>query len=206
MTDEKKPLPGSYEKRGMSTGAKVVLGCGAVMLLGIIAVCGGVGYLGWWGWSQVDAFAQEFVAKGYKRQTGQVLVVPGPVEEPTVYTAQVVQIRGEVNADIAIMAQVTEISGTVNGDIDFTGQILHIKQDGVVKGDIRVAAGQVVKIEGVVEGEITGNYGVIQDVRSETDGNRMPPPLTPEAPVAPEPPKAPAAPEAPAVPEAPPSP
>jgi hypothetical protein len=201
--EEKKPLPPTYEKRGMSTGAKVVLGCGAVLFLGMIAVCGGFGYLGWWGWRQVDSFAQGFVAKGYKRQMGQVLVVPGPVNEPTVYTGQVVQIPGEVNADIAIMAQMTEITGTVNGDIDFTGQVLHIKKGGVVKGDIRVAGAQVIQVDGTVEGQITGNYGALENSTQSAAGGQTAPPPVPVAPEAPRLPEKPVAPAAPTAPDAP---
>lgn len=167
MSDAKQPP--SPSPRGLSPGAKVALGCGALLLTCMLACCGGAAYLGWWGWSKVDAFAQEFVAKGYRRQSGQVLVVPGPVDEPTVYTGQVVRIEGEVNADIAIMSQMAEISGEVDGDIDFYGQVLHVQPGAVVKGDIRVKGAQVVTIEGVVDGEITGDYGVLQDLREEVE-------------------------------------
>ncbi len=151
----------------MSTGVKLVLGCLAVALVCVLAACGGVLYLGWWGWSQIDALGQEFVAKGYRREMGQVITVPGPVNEPTVYTAQVVRVTGEVNADVAFLVQVAEISGQVNGDIDFSGQVLHIQKGAVVKGDIRVKAAQAVVVEGRVEGQITGNYSVLQDRRME---------------------------------------
>ncbi|MBW3598539.1 MAG: polymer-forming cytoskeletal protein [Planctomycetes bacterium] len=164
MSEAKKPLPPAA-KPGLSSGGKIAVGCALFLLTCLAACCGGAAYLGWWGWSQVDSFAQDFVARGYRRQTGQVLVVPGPVDEPTVYTGQVVKINGEVNADIAIMSQVAEISGEVDGDIDFYGQVLHIKPDAIVRGDIRVEGAQVVKVEGAVEGEITGDYGVIQDAR-----------------------------------------
>jgi hypothetical protein len=202
MGEEKKPPPIKYEKRGMSTGAKVAVGCGGLILICVAAVCGGLGYLGLWGMGKVEAYAEEFETKGYKRQSGQVVVVEGPVNEPTVYTAQVVQIPGEVNADIAILAQVSEITGEVNGDIDFTGQVLHIKPGAVVKGDIRIGAAQVVKVEGTVEGEITGDYTVMDRNGTQRSGGAAAPevpqpPIPPEAPLAPETPVAPEAPVAP---------
>ncbi len=107
--------------------------------------------------------------------------VPGPVNDPTVYTAQVVRVTGDVNADVAIMAQVVEIYGEVNGDIDFSGQVLHIREGAVIKGDIRVKTAQVVIVEGVVEGKISGSYGALEDRRAGA----------PNAPLAPSPPEGP---------------
>jgi cytoskeletal protein CcmA (bactofilin family) len=166
MGIEQKPPPLESDRRGLSTGAKFVLGCGLLLLLGVLAACGGIAYLGWWGWSQVDAVAQEFTAQGYQRQMGQVINVPGPVDEPTVYVGQMVYVNGEVNADVAFVAQMVEVNGQVNGDIDFNGQMLHIKPGAVVKGDIRVKAGQAIIIEGIVEGKISGNYQSLQDRRT----------------------------------------
>jgi hypothetical protein len=165
MEIEKKPPPFPAASRKTPLVLKLVLGCSVTLLIGMVALCGGAAYLGWWGWTQVDAYAQEFIAKGYNRQIGQVIDVPGPVNEPTVYTAQVVRVTGDVNADVAFMAQVVEIYGEVNGDIDFSGQVLHIREGAVIKGDIRVNTAQVVIVEGAVEGKISGSYGALEDRR-----------------------------------------
>jgi cytoskeletal protein CcmA (bactofilin family) len=73
------------------------------------------------------------------------------------------------------MAQVAEIRGTVDGDIDFLGQVWEIKDNGIVKGNINSHGAQVIKVRGLVEGEITGSYQTLddpsQDKRSKTDAS-----------------------------------
>ena len=148
-------------KRGCSLLVVALLGCGTIILLGMIAICG-LGIWGYsWGMKQVDQFAAEYEAKGYERKTGQMMDVTEPVDKPRVYTAQLVTIRSEVNADLALMCQVVEIYGTVNGNIDFFGQMLTIKPGAVVNGNINVKGAQVIAVEGTLNGEVTGSYQVL---------------------------------------------
>ncbi len=84
-----------------------------------------------------------------------------PIDSSRVYTAQVVIIRDDVEADIAIMSQSAEIHGTVNGDIDFLGQVLIIQSNAVVTWDVRVEMGQLIQVQGTVEGEVTGSYQIL---------------------------------------------
>ena len=147
---------------GRSLACGLLVGCGVLMLLGCALACGGVIFLGWKGYSQVDKFAREFEQRGYARVQGQVVDVTKPVSSDTVYVAQVLKIKADVHGNLAIMAQVVEIEATVDGDIDFLGQVLVVKKTGVVKGDIRARAAQVIDVQGTVEGKITGAYQALQ--------------------------------------------
>jgi len=150
-----------HEKRGCSPLAIVLAGCGTVLLLGIISIVVVV-FLGYrWTVQKADEFATKYEAKGYQHVSGQMIEENQPIDSPRVYTAQVVIIREDVEADIAIMSQSAEIHGTVHGDIDFLGQLLVIHPDAVVTGNIRVEMGQVIQIQGTVEGEVTGSWQVL---------------------------------------------
>ena len=150
-----------HEKRGCSPLAIVLAGCGTVLLLGVISIVVVV-FLGYrWTVQKADEFATKYEEKGYHHVSGQMIDETRPIDSSRVYTAQIVIIRGDVEADIAIMSQSAEIHGAVHGDIDFLGQLLIIKPDAVVTGDVRVEMGQVIQIQGTVEGEVTGNYQVL---------------------------------------------
>jgi hypothetical protein len=149
------------KKRGCSPLAIVLLGCGTIILFGVIAVVG-LGIWGYsWGMKQLDQFATEYEAQGYERVTGQMIDVTSPVDKPQVYTAQVLTIRSDVNADLALMCQVVEIHGTVTGNIDFYGQVLTVKPDAVVNGNINVKGAQMIDVQGTINGEVTGSYQVL---------------------------------------------
>jgi hypothetical protein len=149
------------KKRGCSPLAAVLLGCGTIILFGLIAAIG-LGIWGYrWGMQQVDQFAAEYEAQGYERVTGQMIEVTSPVDKPQVYTAQLVTIRTDVNADLALMCQVVEIHGTVTGNIDFYGQVLTVKPNAAVHGNINVKAAQVIDVQGTLDGEVTGSYQVL---------------------------------------------
>jgi hypothetical protein len=181
---EQKPLP-EPARRGFSGVAIALIGCGTLLLLGCAGVCG-LGLYGYlWGVGKLDAFAEEFEARGYQRVTGQIINVTTPLRSPQVYTCQMLTVRSQVDADLAIMCQVAEIHGTVNGDIVFLGQLLVIKEGAVVNGSIEVRNAQAVEVHGSVQGEISGNYAVLnwpardeetkgeieRDKRSETIGD-----------------------------------
>ena len=158
------------QKSGCSPLAMVLVGCGTVFLLGVVGL-GVAGFFGYrWLSQQVEEFSAEFEAKGYEPVMVQIVDETDPIDSPRVYVAQSVIIRGDVDADLAIMAQTAEIHGTVTGDLDFMGQVLFIKPSAEVTGDIRVKAAQVIQVEGTVDGEITGNYQVL----NRPQGNRTP--------------------------------
>jgi hypothetical protein len=149
------------KKRGCSPLAIVLMGCGTIMLFGLITVVG-LGIWGYrWGMQQVNQFAAEYEAQGYERVTGQVIDVTSPVDKPQVYTAQLVTIRTDVNADLALMCQVVEIHGNVTGNIDFYGQVLTVKPNAVVNGNINVKGAQMIDVQGTINGEVTGSYQVL---------------------------------------------
>jgi hypothetical protein len=154
-------------QRSRSPWLVACLGCSVVMILGAVVLCAVGGYFAYLAWGKVDQFASRYEQRGYQRYAGQVMTVDTPVDSPRVYTAQVLKVNSNVAADLAVMAQVLEIYGTVDGDIDFMGQLLVVKPTGVVKGDIRIEAGQVIEVQGVVEGEITGSYQVLKRSNNE---------------------------------------
>ncbi|HEX6984095.1 MAG TPA: polymer-forming cytoskeletal protein [Planctomycetaceae bacterium] len=156
-------------RRGLSATNKVLIGCGLVMLLSLLLLCGGGVLLGRKAWNAVsgvlatvDEFVAEFEQKGYRRVAGQAITVTEPVEQPTVYKAQAVELKSDANADLAFAAQVVRIEGTVDGDVDFLGQVLEVAPGGHVTGDIRVKWGQVVNVQGRVDGTITGDVMQVQ--------------------------------------------
>jgi hypothetical protein len=155
----KEPMYADDQHRSSrSLVAGLLLGCGTLVCIAGILACSGIVFLGWKGYTQLDSFAREFERRGYTRAMGQVMDVTDPISKPTVYVAQVVKFKADVHGDLALMAQVVEIEATVHGDIDFLGQVLTVKEGAVVKGDIRVRGAQVINVQGVVEGKITGTY------------------------------------------------
>ena len=173
------------QPQGLSSGAKMAIGCAAVAFVFMALVCGGIVWVGYLAVDkaqvlveqvikemekQVEAFAVRFEAQGYERVKGQVVEVTKDIERPTVYTVQVFKLEADSAADLAVMAQVAEINGTIDGDLHFLGQSLTIHPDAVITGDLHVQMAQVVDNRGSVEGE------VIEDERLDID---LPGPISP---------------------------
>lgn len=154
------------EKKRMPLWLKLGLGCGTICILSCLGVCGG-GY--WYVNSTIQEYTKKYEDQGYVKVEGTQLVVSDPVTEPTIFAAQQLSITTTVDSDIAILAQICEITGTINGDIDVMGQMIHIKKDAVVNGDIRVEWAQIVQIEGIVTGEVTGTHQVLDDRRQNAN-------------------------------------
>ena len=163
MKDEAKPI--GEPNQGWSAGKKLLLGCGCLTVLGML-VCGGIAGVGaWYGIQMAGDFTEPFEAQGYERIDGQQVTETARVESPRLYVAQQLAIQQGSTADLAILCQMAELHGTFEGDIDFMGQMLQVKPDAVVRGDIRIKNGQMITVEGVVEGEITGSYQMLDDRR-----------------------------------------
>ncbi len=71
MEIEKKPPPFPAESRKTPLVLKLVLGCSVTLLIGIVALCGGAAYLGWWGWTQVDATRKNSLPRGMTGKLGK---------------------------------------------------------------------------------------------------------------------------------------
>lgn len=158
-----------HQPRGMSSGTKVVIGCGAVAFLTIALICGGFVLVGFRFADNMKQIAEEFVeelqqhveefatrfeAQGYHRVTGQVVDISSDITQPTVYTVQVFTLNADAEASIAVMAQVAEINGRIDGDLHFYGQMLTIGPDAVITGNVHVEMAQTFENNGTVEGEV----------------------------------------------------
>lgn len=149
-------------RTGMSTGAKIAIGC-SVTLVAAIVLCVGAGYFAYRHFkAEAEAFLDPYIQQGYVRSEGQAIELREPVTTPTAFFAQSVAIHNGATADLAIAAQVATIDGTVEGNIAFYGQMLHIRRGAIVTGNIDIAFGQVIEVDGTVEGSITGQFQTIQ--------------------------------------------
>ncbi len=165
-------------RRGMSTGAKVGIGCAILGVLLLVLICAGLIFGGYWGVQQIIKFVEDFEQQGYTLVEGQRLNVTTPVTESTVYTGELLTIDADVTGNLAIAVQSATINGRVEGDIDFVGQELTIGPEAVVTGDVRVRFGQTVTVFGTVEGEISGMYQTLRQnqLPAAPDPGTDPPP------------------------------
>lgn len=135
-----------------------LLGCGGLILVSLV-LCAGVGFWGFtWVNKQVSQVTEEFEAKGYEKQMGQVIDVNQSPAKNTVYASQVLKINKDVDVDIAVVCQMMEVHADIHGDVDFLGQVMKVDSGCVIDGDLRIKNAQVVEIHGEVKGKITGNY------------------------------------------------
>ena len=118
----------------------------------------------------------DYEEKGYERIEGQIIKETEPIDNKRLYIAQVLEIKSDVSTDIAIFAQSATIRGTINGDLDFAGQMLNIEKGAVVKGDVNCRLGQVLVINGKVEGKLRGGYQSLQgnpaNIKGGTEGTQ----------------------------------
>jgi hypothetical protein len=163
-------LPAAFgeQKTGLSTGAKIGIGCAVAAGAVIVLVCAGAYFGVKWSLGKVEAVVEEYQSQGYARVSGQVIDVTQAVRSKTVYFAQVVNLKADSDADLAFVAQTVEIHSTVNGDVGFFGQVITIHPGAVIKGNLNVKAGQIVSVSGTVEGQITGTYQQLDDRRVRT--------------------------------------
>ena len=144
------------QKKGMSTGAKVGIGCGIGCLALIILVAAGI-YIGTRVvLKKINEVKAELVALGFEEQrTAQAVDVNEEITSPQLLLGQVVKVYADCSTNLAIMAQLAEIHGTINGSLYFCGQVLTISPKGRVTGDLDVMC-QVLDNQGTVDGEIRG--------------------------------------------------
>ena len=154
--------PGPLPKTGMSTGAKVGIGCGSgclvLILLGVIA-----GFAGWkWVEGKVKEFEAEFAEIGLAPgPSGQVLQVTEVPTEPTFYKAQVVTLNFSepVTVEIGVIAQQLDIQkGSFAENVYFRGQIVTVQPGADLEKELNVICQMVQNLGGKVAGGITGRY------------------------------------------------
>lgn len=141
-----------------SKGKKIGIGCGCGCLVVILLVGG----LIFWAYRMATSFVREFEDQGYALVQVQEMVIEEDdvVQGPVVYFGQEITIDGTIDGDVAAMCQQLTINGTINGDLDLLCQGVTISETGVVTGDITAEAVQLLKVDGTVEGEITGTIQV----------------------------------------------
>ena len=154
-------------KRGMSTGMKVGIGCAVAIVLAAILVCGGIATWYFYSWGQYQNFAAEFEQQGYTLSENTAISVERPMTGPVVFLGQAVNIETEIDGNVAIAARAANINGTIDGDLDFYGMVLNIDRNARITGEVRVRSANAVNIEGTVEGEVTGQWDVIEDQRGQ---------------------------------------
>ena len=151
----------------MSTGAKVGIGCAVAILFVTILVCGGA--ITWYfvSWGMYQDFGNEFEQQGYTLTEDTAIDLRRELTGPHAFVAKAVHIRADIQGDVAIAARAGKIEGTIDGDLDFYGLALHIGPNAHITGDVRVRSAQAVRVEGTVDGSITGEWTVLEDMRQQ---------------------------------------
>ncbi len=151
--------PGPPPRKGMSTGAKWGIGCGAgcLTMILVVAIAGFVGYRALRHW--VDGRTEDLKIHGFEKvRTGQAIDVKDLPAEPVLYRGQIVRILGDCPTNLAIIAQMAEIHGVVKGKTYFRGQILVVQPRAELQGGLDIQAQvlqQLGRITGPIEGQCT---------------------------------------------------
>ena len=153
-------IPPPTPPRKASGAKKWIIGCGSGCLVLVLVLIGLIVFGAHFFSAKVEKMSSEFEDLGYEKVSGQMLEITESPTEPTLYLGQSVKLLDDVDTDVAIVAQAAEIHATVNGTVHFRGQMLTIQPKAVLKKDLDLKA-QIVQIYGTVEGEITGQYQVI---------------------------------------------
>lgn len=90
------------------------------------------------------------------------------VEGDVLYFANTVTIDGTVNGNLAVICDQLIINGTVNGNLDLLCDRVTVTETGLVTGDLKALAVKSVIVEGVVQGEITGEISRKQLLDTES--------------------------------------
>jgi hypothetical protein len=164
MSEAKPYQPPEWQQPPASKGSSLkwlMMGCGGLILVCLVLCAGGTFWAYSWVNKQVSQVTEEFEAKGYEKQMGQVIEVNQSPAKKTVYASQVLKINKDVDVDLAVVCQMMEVNADIHGDVDFLGQVMKVNSGAVIDGDLRVKNAQVIEIHGEVKGKITGNYMVL---------------------------------------------
>lgn len=135
-------------RSGMSTGAKVAIGCGVITLIVIALICAG----GFFGirflQSKIEEFQNDWEAKGYTVEAVQTAVLTSEVQGPHAYFGQSISIQNGADDNLAFLCQFVDITGVVQGSIEqFMGQSLTLKTGCLIEGDVHINAAQDVIVQ-----------------------------------------------------------
>lgn len=157
----------SQPRQGMSTGAKVGIGCGVVILIVLVLICGGALTWHFLSWGKYQEFGSEFEQQGYTLTEETAVDINSPRTGPLVIVGQAVNVNADVEGDLAIAARAANIESTVNGNLDFYGMVLNIGRNAHITGDIRIRSATAVNIEGIVDGTLSGEWTALEDRRRQ---------------------------------------
>lgn len=117
-------------------------------------------------WSKpadVAAFGASYKESGYTQIVEANWYSNDSITEPTIVFASQAFVIKEVNANLVLVAQSASINKDVTGDVEFFGQSLSIRKGATIDGNLHIHGAQVVRIQGDVTGQITGNYNKLRE-------------------------------------------
>lgn len=161
-------------KQGMSTGAKVGIGCAVVGVI-LIALCAGGA---WLAYSQTLG---QFTKRGYSLEMGDAFIIDQPMTGSVVYFGQSVMVQAPVDGSIALFGESLIIEDDVTGDVDFMGETMIVRTGVTIGGNIEFF-GDTLRIEpgATVAGNLTGtgetldNQGTVHGTVSGDWKDRLP--------------------------------
>jgi len=151
----------------MSTGLKVLLGCGAGCLV-MIMVFVIMGVFVWrTAMKRFGEITGPFVEQGYKQVvSNSPLVITTDPKEKTLYLCKHIILRADFTEDVAIIGPRAEIYGQMNGKVTFLGSSLFIANTAELTKGLSVET-DILTLDGKVDGPIDGHYKVLNDHRAE---------------------------------------
>ena len=100
---------------------------------------------------------------------GGELIIQGDVAEDLTLAGGRITVSGDIDDDARIAGGEVRVTGTIGDDLFVTGGRVELGEDAVVKGDMRVAGGEVF-IDGVIEGDLDIRAGRVV-LRGTIKGN-----------------------------------
>ena len=180
------PMPA----RSSKAGVWITVGVVTVML--VLLICGGL-WLKWKveqtvksvadhveGWANLvnnvddlanlDEIVAEYKKKGYKHISAQVHVVDKPLTGNYIFTCQALEVRSEIRGNVVVLSQAMIVKGRIDGNVHLLGQGIVVERGAVITGDVHSRLAQLISIEGVIEGKLTGAFQALVGKRSNIKG------------------------------------
>ncbi len=123
------------QKKGLSTGAKVAIGCGGVVALGLVLILA----LAWFAYSKYQATMKPYVDAGYVTVIDEVKIYDSPLDSPIIFIGQSLTTNSDSMGILLVACETANINGTMHGDLDvLVSETLTISNGAMVIGDLNV--------------------------------------------------------------------